>query len=42
MLDSIEETGENDETGEDDKVGVIEKCVLVPGELQSGLGYQGT
>ena len=42
LLDSIEETGENYETGEDDKVGEFEKCVWVPGELKSGLGYQGT
>ena len=28
LLDSIEETGENDETGEDDKVGKFEKCVV--------------
>ena len=40
-LDSIEETGENYETCEDDKVGEFEKCVWVPGELKSGLGYQG-
>ena len=42
LLYSIEETGENDETGEDNKVGEFEKCVLVPGELKSELGYQGT
>jgi hypothetical protein len=39
LLDSIEET-ENDETYEDDKVGEFEKCVGVPGEIKSGLGYQ--
>ena len=42
LLGSIEETGENDETSEDDKVGEFEKRVWVPGELKSGLGYQGT
>ena len=42
LLYSIEETGENDETVEYDKVGEFEKCVWVPGELKSGLGYQGT
>ena len=42
LLDSIDETGENDETGEDDKVGEFEKCVWVPGELKSGVGYKGT
>jgi hypothetical protein len=41
LLDSIEET-ENYETYEDDKVGEFWKCVWVPGELKSGLGYQGT
>ena len=33
---------ENDETGEDDKVDEFEKCVWVPGELKSVLGFQGT
>ena len=42
LLDSIEETSENDKTGEDDKVGEFEKCVWVPGELKSELGYRGT
>ena len=42
LLDSIEDTGENDEIGEDDKVGEFEKCIWVPRELKSGLGYQGT
>ena len=32
LLDSIEETGENDELGEDDKVVEFEKCVWVPGK----------
>ena len=38
LLGSIE----NDETSGDDKVGEFEKRVWVPGELKSGLGYQGT
>jgi hypothetical protein len=42
LLDSIEETGGNYETCEDDKVGEFEKCIWVPWELKSGLGYQRT
>ena len=33
---------ENDETGEDDKVDEFEKCVWVPGNLDSVLGFQVT
>jgi hypothetical protein len=42
LFDIIEETGENDEAYEDDKVVGFEKCIWVPGESKSGLGYQGT